>query len=327
MPVGIVKAGSYNSVFGSDYHSYSKELLTWINISTGMTPKDLAKLQSVHAVILSVFPLPIWNFELNTKSSILLWPICTEKVFIILKEDDLLVLRVPEIQGSFNRSKDRFPLAVNILVCDVSHLLLLWISWFVVSYLLLLWPICTEKVFIILKEDDLLVLRVLEIQGSFNRSKDGFPLAVNILVCDVSHLLLLWYILVWAVSYMLLLWISWFVVSYLLLLWPICTEKVFIILKEDDLLVLRVPEIQGSFNRSKDGFPLAVNILVCDVSHLLLLWYILVWAVRYLLLLWISWFVVSYLLLLWPVCTEKVFIILKEDDLLVLRVLEIQGVL
>ena len=294
-----------------------------------------------------------------------------------MKEDDLLVLRVLEIQGSFNRSKDGFPSAVNILVCDVSHLLLLWyilvwavryllllwISWFVVSYLLLLWPICTEKVFIILKEDDLmmwvicfccdiswfelcvtcywfvlsyllllwpictekvfiilkeddlLVLRVLEIQGSFNRSKDGFPLAVNILVCDVSHLLLLWYILVWAVRYLLLLWISWFVVSYLLLLWPICTEKVFIILKEDDLLVLRILEIQGSFNRSKDGFPLAVNILVCDVSYLLLLWIsrfalwifnsfafavnILVCAVRYLLLLSISWFVLSYLLLLW----------------------------
>ena len=40
--------------------------------------------------------------------------------------------------------------------------------------------------FIILNGDDLLVLRVLEIQGS-----SSFPFAVNILVCAVSHLLLL----------------------------------------------------------------------------------------------------------------------------------------
>ena len=38
-----------------------------------------------------------------------------------------------------------------------------------------------------MKGDDLLVLRVLEIQGS--KDPDGFPFAVNILVCAVSHLL------------------------------------------------------------------------------------------------------------------------------------------
>ena len=47
MAGGMVKAGSYDSIFGSDYHSDSKKLLTRINISTGMTPKDLAKVCKV----------------------------------------------------------------------------------------------------------------------------------------------------------------------------------------------------------------------------------------------------------------------------------------
>ena len=74
MAVGMVKAGSYgNSIFGSDYHSDSNKLLTGINISTGMTPQRFREcLQSGHAEILSVFPQPIGNFELNTKSSIFL---------------------------------------------------------------------------------------------------------------------------------------------------------------------------------------------------------------------------------------------------------------
>ena len=43
----MVKAGLYDSIFGSDYHSDSKKLLTRINIATGMTPKDLVKVCKV----------------------------------------------------------------------------------------------------------------------------------------------------------------------------------------------------------------------------------------------------------------------------------------
>ena len=39
MAVGMVKAGSHDSISGSDYNSNSKKLLTRINISTSMTPK------------------------------------------------------------------------------------------------------------------------------------------------------------------------------------------------------------------------------------------------------------------------------------------------
>ena len=43
------------------------KLLTRINISTSMTRSQTfsESLQSGHAEILSVFPVPIWNFELN----------------------------------------------------------------------------------------------------------------------------------------------------------------------------------------------------------------------------------------------------------------------
>ena len=85
MAVGMIKAGSHDSIFGSDYHSNSKKLLTRINISTAMTPKDLAKLckvnmQSGHAKWTCkvdmqsgnpvFFSLLVWNLELNTSSSI-----------------------------------------------------------------------------------------------------------------------------------------------------------------------------------------------------------------------------------------------------------------
>ena len=75
-------------------------------------------LKSGHAEILSVFPMPIWNFELN-----IFMTICI-KVLTILKGDDLLVLRVVETQGS-KSLRGRIPFVVNILVCAVSHLLLL----------------------------------------------------------------------------------------------------------------------------------------------------------------------------------------------------------
>ena len=39
------------------------KLMTQINISTSKTFNE--SLQSGHAEILSVFPVPIWNFELN----------------------------------------------------------------------------------------------------------------------------------------------------------------------------------------------------------------------------------------------------------------------
>ena len=49
MAVGMVKAGSQDSIFGSGYHSNPKKLLTGINISTGMimTPKDFVKVCKV----------------------------------------------------------------------------------------------------------------------------------------------------------------------------------------------------------------------------------------------------------------------------------------
>ena len=110
-------------------------------------------LQSGHAEILSVFPMPIWNLY---------------KGFIILKGDDLLVLRVLEIQGSkgqrgrfsfrcehFGLCCESFAFAVNILVCAVSYLL----SCYCCEYL----GLCCEL----------------------------FGIAENILVCAVSYLLLL----------------------------------------------------------------------------------------------------------------------------------------
>ena len=90
MAVRMVKAGLYDSIFGSDYHSDSKKLLARINIFTGMTPKDLAK----------VAKWPCWN------------PIC----FFLCPSGTL-----------------------NILVCVVSYLLLLWISGLCCGHLLLLW--------------------------------------------------------------------------------------------------------------------------------------------------------------------------------------------
>ena len=63
MAVRMVKAGSYDSIFGSDYHSDSS---TGMYIYILYIPQRFTEsLQSGHAEILSVFPQPIWNFELN----------------------------------------------------------------------------------------------------------------------------------------------------------------------------------------------------------------------------------------------------------------------
>ena len=107
------------------------KLLTQINISTSMTPKHLAKVCNV--VMLKsylFFPCPA-----GTLSSIYLWPFVLR--FLILKGDDLLVLRVLKIQVSkglrvwfsfccehFGLCCESFVFAVNILVCTVSYLLL-----------------------------------------------------------------------------------------------------------------------------------------------------------------------------------------------------------
>ena len=116
-------------------------------------------LQSDHAeIISSFFPYPSGNFELYIFTT----PFSFSRGFIIVKGDDLSVLRVLQIQGSKSLRSD-FPFAMNNLVCAASHLLLQCCA--VICYC------CEYLVF-----------------------------AVNILAC--------------AASYLLLLWIFWFVLSF-----------------------------------------------------------------------------------------------------------------
>ena len=112
-------------------------------------------LQSGYAEILSVFPLPIWNFERN---------ICMT----------LFAL------GSFYYFERGWPFGLKgprdsaVLRSEAPFFLLLWTFWFV------LWVICFCCEFLDLRCEYLGLCCEL------------FVIVVNILVCAVSYLLLLW---------------------------------------------------------------------------------------------------------------------------------------
>ena len=165
--------------------------------------------------------------------------------FIFWKGDHLLVLRVLEIRGSLGL-RSGFPFSVNILVCAVSHLLSLWISWFALwTFWFVLWVICycceylglCCELFVIAVNIWFVLWVICYCCEYLGLCCELFVIAVNILVC--------------AVSYLLLLWIFWFV------LWVICYCCEYLGL-------------------CCELFVIAVNILVCAVSYLLLLWQL--WA-------------------------------------------------
>ena len=83
MTIEMVKAGAYDSILGSDYHSDSRKLLTQISISTGMTPKDLVKVCQV-AMLKSYlfFPYPSGTLSSTQRAQYLYDTICIQKVVL-----------------------------------------------------------------------------------------------------------------------------------------------------------------------------------------------------------------------------------------------------